>query len=142
MKTKVMMIGLIGVVLTAGVVFAATSMQMKCHNKECGFETRLVLGPTMTRDSITGYCRKCEKFVSLGWRYRNLDGSDDGIEARPEPIGEIWDSTTGKIAPVYACPDCSSAFCQIKTHSELKHCPKCNEPQFRVDESADVIAVD
>lgn len=125
-----------------GLLYAATSLQMKCHNKTCGFETRIAFGPTMTTEAINGYCRSCKDFVSLKWRYRSFDGSPDGIEKRPEAMGEVWDSKTGAITPIYGCPDCKSPFLEIKNHAELKHCPACNEAEFRVDKNAGIVESD
>ena len=143
--------------LTAAAVYAAQGLSMKCQaepekdpatgkvSKTCGYEAEVTFGGGMMFDQITGYCRHCKKFVYLQWTREN---APDELKARmkfqpkPEPLGELWDSSTGKIMTVYACPHCKGPFLPIKSADDLKYCPACNKPHFAVDKSKPEMAID
>lgn len=142
MKRHIVVLSLFCCLLAVGVAYAATMHHMKCKDKACGYEARVQLGPTMQTNSITGFCRNCETFVSLSWRYRNIREPGKDLGKKPEAMGEIWDAKAGKILPVYACPTCKGPFAEVKKHADLTHCPKCNKPGFSIDNSKPPIAVD
>ncbi len=99
-------------------------------------------------EQITGYCRRCKEFVYLTWTREDIDPKTierlgiDNVTPAPEPLGEVWDAQTGEVLTIHACPDCQGPFLEIKGPEELKHCPACNKPHFRVDESEPVMFVD
>jgi hypothetical protein len=141
--------------LTAAAVYAAQGLAMKCQaepeknpatgkaERPCGYESEVTFGGGMMFEQITGYCRHCKKFVYLQWTRENLPaGVDIKAVRRPEPLGEVWDSATGKIMTVYACPTCKGPFLPIKNADELKCCPVCNKPHFAVDKSKPEMAID
>jgi hypothetical protein len=139
------MIGLVaaglGGAALVGVVWAATGYSLKCLNKDCGYTGECMLGPTMSKDSLDGYCSACTKWVRLTWQH-------PGGEA-PKPLGKVWSATTGKTLPVYACPTCKGPFLPVTRDDMLKgskytpegtlgqgeslmHCPKCGEPSLKM----------
>jgi hypothetical protein len=125
--------------------YAGEGVAMKCEAKACGYETRVTFGGGMFFQQLTGYCRACKKFVYLGWTRENIP---DEMKARikpkpkPKPLGEVWDPQTGKVLTIHACPHCKGPFREIKKASDLKHCPKCNKPEFAVDKTKPMIAID
>ena len=64
------------------------------------------------------------------------------VKTRPNPLGEIWDSKTGEVMTIYACPTCKGPFMEIKKAEDLKHCPACNQSHFVKDDSKPMIAID
>jgi hypothetical protein len=144
------------VLLTAATIEAGDGYPMKCQAKPkpapatgkavppCGYEAMVIFGGGMAFEQITGYCRQCRKFVCLRWTREGSPLLALGAEKvpRPKPLGEVWDAATGKVTAVYACPHCKGPFAEIKGPDELKHCPVCNEPHFKVDPSKARLAVD
>ena len=145
MRTVTVSITLVVVIGIAAVVYAGEGFHMKCQAESCGYESQVTFGGGMFYEQITGYCRKCKKFISVSW-------TRDGIPAemkervkdqpRPDPPGEVWDAQTGKVLTIHACPTCKGPFLEIKTSQDLKYCPACNKPHFEVDDTKPRIAVD
>jgi len=166
MKKRVMTITFIICLATAATIYAGTGYFMKCQlapqkpqktdkpdkttktdkpENPCEYESQVTFGGGMFFNQITGYCCSCKKFVYLSWTKENLPAEmKDRIKhkPRPKPLGEIWNSKTGEVMTVYACPKCKGPFLEIKKLSDLKHCPVCNKSHFVVDKSKPRIAID
>jgi hypothetical protein len=144
MRTVTASVILVSIIAVSVVVYAGEVFSMKCEAKTCGKESGVTFGGGMAYKQLTGYCRKCKKFVYLHWTREGspvLDPKAKKVPA-PKPLGEVWDASTGKVITIYACTHCSGPFAQIKTKDELKHCPACNKPSFGVDETKPKIAID
>jgi len=157
MTRKAILITLAACLLTGAAVYAGRGMSMKCSAKPakdpatgktakpCGYEAMVTLGGGMLSQSASGYCRACEKFVSIHWTRGNLPAGLRArvkVKPRPAPLGEIWDPQTGRIMTIEACPKCKGPFLEIKKFDELKHCPACNKPHFAVDKTKPQLAID
>ena len=163
MIKRVMTITFVICLLTVATIYAGTGYFMKCQPdpkkpqktdkttetdkpaKPCGYESRVSFGGGMFFNQITGYCRSCKKFVYLSWTRENIPaGMKDRIKpkARPKPLGEVWDSKTGEVMPIHACPKCKGPFLEIKKVEDLKRCPGCNKSHFAIDKSKPMIAID
>jgi hypothetical protein len=163
MKKRVMTITFIICLATAATIYAGTGYFMKCRPdpekpkktdktkktdkpvKPCGYETSVSFGGGMFYNQITGYCKSCKKFVYLSWTKENLPdgvGGDIKHRPRPKPLGEVWDSKTGEVAKIHACPKCKGPFLEIKNVKDLKRCPGCNKSHFDIDKSKPRIAID
>ena len=127
--------------LVVGVVWAATGYDLVCLNKDCGYKGTCQLGPTKLMDSIDGYCPACGKWVNIRWK---RDG-----EKPPAPLGKVWVAATGKMMPVYACPNCKGLFLPVTEadflteskyapkgslgpNDRLMRCPICGQPSLRM----------
>jgi hypothetical protein len=55
------------IIAIAVVVYAGGGFSMKCQSSTCGYESQVRLGGGMAFEQLTGYCRKCKKFVYLQW---------------------------------------------------------------------------
>lgn len=133
--------------------FAGEGVSMKCGaaaagektDKGCGYEEMVTFGGGMRFEQITGYCRACKKFVHVRWTRDGIPESlrpPGGPKEKPEPLGEIWDASTGATHTVHACPGCEGPFVEIKGPKDLTHCPKCNEPHFGIDPDKPRLAID
>jgi len=123
MNKRILGLVLIGCVSLTCLLLAGTAMKFLC--KQCGFSAHVSFGGGKRYEKLTGYCTNCEKFVYLKWERRH---------AEPEPITKIWDSSTGKLIPLYTCLECSKPFASLQ--SGLKWCPKCGKDTFEHDKSA------
>lgn len=137
-------IALAGIFAAIAVVYAGEGLSMKCKAKSCGYQTEVTFGGGMTSQQLTGYCKKCNKFVSLQWTREGSPTVDPNAKKIPAPkaLGEIWDAQTGKVLKIYTCPDCTGPFAEIKNKDELKHCPKCGTAGFAGDDSKPIRAMD
>lgn len=151
MTTKMTAVTLAIGLASAAIAAAGDGFSMKCQAapkngaKACGYEAEVRFGGGMFFEQVTGYCRKCKKFVYLTWTSKNIPAELKGQvkqQARPEPLGEAWNASTGKVTIIHACPTCKGPFTEIKNADELKHCPSCNEPHFGIDESKPRMAID
>ena len=106
------------ILLIVGVALAGAAYEVVCANKGCGFKETVRFGGSKRFDMITGYCAACEEFVYITW---------DRREQAPEPMGQVWDSASGKTLSVYACPNCDESFLSIPSILDLKHCPQCGQ---------------
>jgi uncharacterized protein YbaR (Trm112 family) len=140
--TKVITFG--SILAIAAVVYAGEGFSMKCKAKTCGYETTVTFGGGMAFSQLTGYCVKCKKFVSLQWTLEGSPLLDPNAKKipQPKPLGEIWDSQSGRKLTIFACPHCTGPFAEIKKQEELKHCPSCNKPEFGIDETKPMMAID
>jgi hypothetical protein len=140
--TKVITLG--SILTIAAVVYAAEGFSMKCKSKACGYESTVTFGGGMAFGQLTGYCVKCKKFVSLNWTLEGSPALDPKAKKipQPKPLGEVWDSQSGRKLAIFACPHCSGPFAEIKSKDELKHCPSCNKPEFGADDTKPIIAID
>ena len=93
---------------------------------------------------LTGYCVKCKKFVYLHWTLEGSPALDPKAKKVPQPksLGTVWDSQNGQSLAIYACPHCAGPFAEIKSKADLKNCPSCNKPDFAVDETKPLMAID
>jgi len=160
MTKRMTFIALATCILSAAAVHAGTELFMKCQAKSgtigairevlrpCGYGKRVAFGGGVMFEQITGYCRRCKKFVYLTWTRENLSPKAiehlgiDNVTPAPKPLGEVWDARTGKVLTIHACPDCKGPFLEITGPNELKHCPACNKPHFGVDKSEPVMCFD
>ena len=158
MKKSFLIIAMAAFLATVATIYAGTGYFMKCQakpekdpktekpvKKPCGYGSRVSFGGGMFSQQATGYCRVCKKFVYLHWTRKNIpEQLKDQIKhkARPKPLGEVWDSQTGRVMTVYACPTCKGPFLEIKKVEDLKCCPACNKPHFAIDKSKPMIAYD
>jgi hypothetical protein len=133
---KVRMLGskmalcLIGIAFLYGIAIAGKTISMHCTS--CGFSSDLNQGGGWEFEQFGGYCVNCEKFVYISWGRR---------EQKPDPIGNIWDSSSGKRIPVYKCPVCSKSFVPFQD-GWFKYCPKCAKKTFEQDKSKEVVFYD
>lgn len=164
MKKRFMSVMLVTCLATA-TIYAGTSFFMKCQpgpekttktekptqtskpSKPCGYESYVSFGGGMFYNQTTGYCRACKKFVYLRWTRKNIPAETkkhlkSKDRPRPKPLGEVWDSQTGKVMTVHACPACKGPFLEIKRLDDLKRCPVCNKSHFAIDKSKPMIAED
>ena len=128
----------------AAVAYAGDGFSMKCQSKACGYESEVTLGGGMAFEQLTGYCRKCKKFVYLQWTREGspvLDPTAKKVPP-PKPLGEVWDAQNGKVHTIHACPHCNGPFAEIKNAGDLKHCPACGKPDFAVDDTKPRMAID
>lgn len=115
-RTMVIVIGLLVGIVT--VARAGELVSIKCRN--CGYQTGASFGGGFLFEQETGYCVNCGKFVWVTWKRG---------EAGPEPLARVWDSTTGRVIPLYNCTECSKPFMPIMPIQwlKLKYCPKCGK---------------
>ncbi len=105
-----------------GTAWAGTQYDVKCTTKGCGFATAIGIGGGMKFEQASGYCRKCEKVVSVTWKR----------DSKEKPAHkEFWDPVTGEMREVFTCPECKGPFVAIQQIEEFKHCPKCGKPSLR-----------
>lgn len=132
------------IIAIALVVYAGGGFSMKCQSSTCGYESQVRLGGGMAFEQLTGYCRKCKKFVYLQWTREGSPVLDPAAKKvpPPKPLGEVWDAQNGKVLAIYACPDCNGPFAEIKSKDELKHCPSCGKPDFAEDDTKPSMAID
>lgn len=144
MRAVTASITLVSIIAIAAVVYAGDGFSMKCQSKPCGYESEVAFGGGMAFEQLTGYCRKCKKFIYLAWTSEGSPALDPKAKIVPQPkaLGEIWDAQTGKILTIYACPHCHGPFAEIKTKDDLKHCPACGKPDFAVDDTKPRTAID
>ena len=144
MRAATASITFVSIIAIAAVVYAGEGLSMKCKSKTCGYESDVTFGGGMAYGQLTGYCVKCKKFVNLHWTLEDRPalGPNAKKVPQPKPLGEVWDSQTGRKLSIFACPHCSGPFAEIKSNEELKSCPSCNKPDFGVDETKPIIAID
>lgn len=160
MTKKTMFIQLALGILCLTAVHAGTQLHFRCQAKPeadpvtgktptpCGFESQVNFGGGKLFQQVTGYCRQCKKFVYITWARESLPPrmieklGANLAKRQPKPLGEVWDARTGKAFTVHACPDCKGPFIEIKSSSELNHCPACNKPHFGVDKGKPVLMFD
>jgi uncharacterized protein YbaR (Trm112 family) len=155
MSRKALVVSSMVCLLIAAGAFAGMGMTMKCTGvpaedgkpkiDPCGYSTEVVFGGGMFFDQAVGYCRKCKRFVSVHWTRPGAANNmppQMQVTPKPDPLGEVWDSATGHVLTVYACPHCKGPFAEIKKRDDLTHCPACNKGHFQVDPNAPVMAVD
>jgi len=134
----------VSILAIATVIYAGEGFSMKCKSKSCGYESEVRFGGGMVSGQLTGYCVKCKKFVYLHWTLEGSPALDPKAKKtpQPKPLGTVWDSQNGQSLTIYACPHCAGPFAEIKSKADLKHCPSCNKPDFAVDETKPLMAID
>lgn len=109
-------------ILILGTAWAGTQYEVRCSNNECGFTTSIGLGGGMKFEQASGYCRKCDKMVSVTWKR----------DSKQKPAHRsFWDPLIGDMREVFNCPECKSPFAAIHGIEEFKHCPKCGKPTLK-----------
>lgn len=103
----------------ARVLEAGTGYEVKCKSAKCGFRTHAGIGGGMRFEEASGFCSKCQKWVSVSWTRG---------EKTPAPLAEFWDPKTGEARRVYKCPKCQQSFVIIQKIEDMKFCPKCHQP--------------
>ena len=137
MTKKALLLALAFLLLPAMAALAGMGYTMTCS--DCGYSSEVQIGGGMMFKQITGYCTESKKFVYLRWKRD---------EKKPEPIGQIWDSATGKKIDLYKCPDCSKPFMPVQVDPNnverpgFDRCPKCGKQTFQIDKSKPVMAYD
>ncbi|MCF7958446.1 MAG: hypothetical protein K9M57_08365 [Phycisphaerae bacterium] len=126
---------------------AEKATKTKKASQPCGYESNVTFGGGMFFEQLTGYCRPCKKFVYVSWTRENIPTDlkkQMKIKDRPKPkpLGEVWDSKTGEVIAIHACPTCKGPFMEIKKVDDLKFCPACNHSHFAIDKSKPMIAID
>jgi hypothetical protein len=129
MLINTILICLIAVAVLASIAFAGRTIFMHCTS--CGFSSSWKDGGGFLFELFGGYCVNCEKFVYISWKKG---------EKEPNPIGTIWDSSSGNRIQVYNCPTCSKPF--IPFQGWLKYCPKCGKKTFEQDKSKEEFEYD
>ena len=112
------LITVIMVLAVATIAYAGTIRQFTCSNKECNFKAEVFSGRGKASTIVAGFCKQCEKMVTVKVRNRNLKGG------KITPLTQVWDSTTGKILDLYECPYCKRPFARI---TRMIYCPKCGK---------------
>jgi hypothetical protein len=113
---------LIVVILMLGTAWAGTQYEVRCSNKGCGFTTSIGIGGGFKFEEASGYCRKCEKVVSVTWKR----------DSNQKPAHRaFWDALTGEVRELFSCPECKGPFVAIQSVEEFKHCPKCGKPTLK-----------
>ena len=120
-------IAVLCVCLVCIVAFARQYSDVECNNEKCEFKGEIGEGPTRTRDWVSGYCSKCDKFVWQNW-------DRNGVDPKPPEMFKVWDPESGKTRELFACPHCKELVFAIKEKSELKFCPKCNSAKIKISE--------
>jgi len=112
------------------VSLAGTFLHYTCKNPKCGLRGDLLVGPTLSRGKVTGYCTHCSRFVSLTWDFKQE-------KDRPHPAGTVWVPATGLNADLYNCPMCTNVFLEIDELAWLERrtvfCPSCTNLSLRVE---------
>lgn len=108
--------------LMLGTACAGSLYEVHCDAPQCGFKTTLGIGGGMVFDQASGYCRKCDKTVSVTWK-RNQ-------EKRPSKL-KYWDALAGKMREIFTCPTCKGPFVMIEQIEEMKYCPKCGKSPLK-----------
>jgi hypothetical protein len=144
MRTVTKCVTMVSILAIAAVVYAGDGFSMKCKSKSCGYESEVRFGGGMAFGQLTGYCVKCKKFVYLHWTLEGSPALDPKAKKVPQPksLGTVWDSQNGQSLAIYACPHCAGPFAEIKSKADLKNCPSCNKPDFAVDETKPLMAID
>lgn len=110
------------VISGASVVYGGSGFEVTCTTDKCGFNTRAGIGGGMRFALVSGYCTKCQKWISLSW------GDKDKC---PSQLARYWDPSIGKQFNLYSCPMCASAFVEIENIQQFKYCPRCNKPSLK-----------
>ena len=101
-------------------LMAGELFKVWCTEKDCGFTETIANGPGMNFNQLGGYCRKCNKWVSIGWSWKS------GTKP-PVPLAKFWDPTTGRQREVYSCPNCTLPFVSVPVVQEFRYCLKCGK---------------
>lgn len=130
---------------------AGSSWHYKCTTAKCGFEGDLGIGGGFVAHKVTGYCSRCDKFVSIGWKnetasagIKKIQDKSPGLrDSPPERVGRVWNAATGLYGDLYACPECRQPFMDIDDFSlgqsagfDRKFCPKCKKLSLKFDKRA------
>lgn len=144
MRKLTVSITLLAIIAVTAIVYAGEGFSMKCRSKTCGYESEVIFGGGMAFQQLTGYCQACKKFVYLSWTLEGSPMVNPKAEKIPHPkaLGEVLDVRTGLTLTIYACPHCKGPFAEIKAREDLRHCPVCRKPEFAVDETKPMMAID
>ena len=107
------------VALMAVPAWAGTEYDVSCSDAKCGFVTSIGIGGGKKFDQASGYCKKCDKAVSVTWKRDR--------EPMPSQL-RFWDPLAGQLRAIFDCPKCKTPFVMIDQIEDLKHCPKCGKP--------------
>ena len=136
-KQKLVVILAAALLCWAAGLYAGKQVEFICKNRACGLKEEVTFGGGFRFCQITGWCVACKKFVYLTWD-RPAEGkggktAPSKAQQEPKPIGKVWVASAGKMAEIYACPDCRGPFLPIASPEEMTACPKCGKPGFGHD---------
>lgn len=113
---------LIIALLMVGSARAGMQYEVKCTNEPCGFTTSIGIGGGMKFEQASGYCKKCDKVVSVTWKRDTKERS---------AYLSFWDALTGRVREIFKCPKCTNPFVMITSIDDFKHCPKCGKASLK-----------
>jgi hypothetical protein len=108
--------------LASSRVFAGAELKFTCENPECKYQETCETGGGFLFERLTGYCTKCNKFVSISWNRTNPP---------PQNLKTIWvpqDLSLPGHANLFPCPFCTNYVYEFRANggtNELFYCPKC-----------------
>ncbi|MBI5687687.1 MAG: hypothetical protein HZC54_21670 [Verrucomicrobia bacterium] len=105
-----------------GVAVAGTTYELACTTDGCQFKIIMNIGGGIRFEQVTGFCAKCGKSAQIRWMRK---------EPTPQPLLEFWDTTSGTLRRVYACPDCRGPFVAVSNIADFKHCPVCKKESLK-----------
>lgn len=126
----------------AALVYAGSGYRLNCPEEACEYEGMVTFGGGRMFEQKTAYCCACKKFVYLRWSRGGRPGFDGKVKLKPEPLGQVWDSATGRVLTLYACPECQAPAAEIPTRKDLKVCPQCNKGHFDLENARPAVAID
>ncbi|MFO1483764.1 MAG: hypothetical protein U1F71_10440 [Verrucomicrobiaceae bacterium] len=106
----------------ASMARAGSLYEVRCTNAKCGLVAEVGIGGGMKFEEASGYCPKCEKFVSVTW--------PRGEKPKMAPV-RFWDGLVGRLREVFRCKTCQTPFVRLGAIEDLKFCPKCGQESLR-----------
>ena len=106
---------------TVALLQAGAGYDVTCKSENCGFKINAKIGGGRAFEEASGYCARCDKWVSVTWKRQ---------QKAPAPLFEFWDPETGQTRQIRKCPDCAQPFVVIKAIGDMKFCPKCQKPNL------------
>lgn len=132
----------VAVVVTA--LCAGEGYQLTCSKPDCRNDGHIMFGGGFTFNQITLFCAECRDWRYLRWGNGvrlvapdpprpDAPKADPPVKPpAPTPLGSIWDPETGKTKRLYTCPKCTKPALEVADPDQIKHCPKCNAPDAKM----------
>ena len=111
---------LLVIMLASPAAFAGEIVEFKCENSSCGFSGTVDCGGGRAIETNSGFCVKCQKFVSVSRKRSETSFAD---------LNTVWIPDLG-FGGIFHCPKCSSSvFDVFVDRHEAKNlfCPKCGK---------------
>jgi hypothetical protein len=108
--------------MSVHVSLAGSRYDLRCADDKCGFSTAAKIGGGLSFEQAGGFCKKCNKWVSVTWKRS---------EKAPSQLLEFWNPTTGEVNQICNCPVCGHPYRVIKNIEDMKFCPKCNQSTIK-----------